>query len=156
MTPPDASPSDASTPETAAIELTAAPREATCLDYANTRMYRGSAAPVEQFAEWPTLLDWIAGTGALRAEAAAELRAWADANPDGAAALFAAAIALRELVYRVFSAVASNVPVAEADLTALNQALAEAPLRVRLARLGGVYIWRIEHVGLSAPALLAP
>jgi len=146
MIPPDATP----------IDLTAAPREASCLDYANTRMYRGSAAPVEQFAEWPALVDWIAGNGALVAEAAADLRGWADADAEGAAALFASAIALREVVYRVFSAVASGAPVAEADLAALNQALAEAPPRARLARLGGAYVWRIERAGLSAPALLAP
>jgi len=146
MAPPDPTP----------IALMAAPREATCLDYANTRMYRGSAAPVEQFSEWPALLGWIAGTGALPAEAAAGLRAWADADPEGATALFASAIALRELVYRVFSAVASGAPVAEADLAALNRALAAAPPRARLARLGGAYVWRIEQVGLSAPALLAP
>jgi predicted RNA-binding Zn ribbon-like protein len=143
-------------PDATQIALTAAPGEAACLDYANTRMYRGSAAPVEQFSGWTELLDWIAGTGALPAEVAADLHAWADADPEGAAALFAAAIALREVVYRVFSAVASDVPVAEADLAALNRALAEAPPRAHLARLGGAYAWRIERVGLSAPALLAP
>src|SRR5271166_4655898 len=95
-------------PDATPVDLTAAPREATCLDYANTRMYRGSAAPVEQFGGWPELLDWVVGTGALPAEAAAGLRAWADADPAGAAALFASAIALREVVYRVFSAVASG------------------------------------------------
>lgn len=149
-------PPAATTPDATQIDLTAAPREATCLDYANTRMYRGSAAPVEQFSAWPALLDWIAGSGGLGAEAAAELRAWADGDPAGAAALFDSAIALREVVYRVFSAVASGVLVAEADLVALNHALAEAPARARLARLGGAYVWRIEHAGPSAPALLAP
>jgi len=146
----------AASPDATPIDLTAAPREAACLDYANTRMYRGSAAPVERFSEWPALLDWIAGTALLVPDAVAGLRGWAAAQPDPAASLFAAAITLRELVYRVFSAVASNVPVAEADLAALNQALTEAPPRARLARLGGAYVWRIEHVGLSAPALLAP
>ena len=138
------------------IDLTAAPREAACLDYANTRMYRGSAAPIEQLATWPKLLDWIVGTGALSAVAAAELRARAEAHPKRAAALFSAAIALRELVYRVFAAVAAGTPVAEPDLAGLNQALAEAPPRVRLARLGGAYAWRVEHAPLTAPALLAP
>jgi predicted RNA-binding Zn ribbon-like protein len=156
MTPPDASPSDASTPETAAIDLTAAPREATCLDYANTRMYRGGAAPVEQLGGWAELLDWIGGAALLSADAAAELRGWTTAHPEQAASLFAEAIALRELVYRVFSAVASGKPVAEGDLAGLNLALTEAPPRARLARLAGAYAWRIEHARLSAPALLAP
>src|SRR5277367_5030957 len=132
VAPPAAPP--AAPPDAPAIDLTAAPREAACLDYANTRMYRGSAAPVDQVSAWSELLDWIAGAAWVSAAAVADLRAWADAHPDQAASLFAAAIGLRELVYRVFNAVASGVPVvAEADLAALNQALTEAPPRARLA-----------------------
>jgi predicted RNA-binding Zn ribbon-like protein len=136
--------------------LNAAPREDTCLDYANTRLWRGSAAPVEQLGVLSDVLDWIAGIAGLSADTSAALLAWSAANPGDAASLFAAAIALRELVYRVFSAVASGAPVPEADLVALNAALAEAPPRAGLARLAGAYAWRIDHVSLSAPALLAP
>jgi predicted RNA-binding Zn ribbon-like protein len=143
-------------PDAIPIELTAAPREAACLDYANTRMYRGSAVPVEQLSASTDLLDWIARTGALSDDAMAALRGWAAAYPDQAATLFTASVALRELVYRVFSAVASGAPVAEDDLAGLNQALAEAPPRARLARLAGTYTWRVQHAPLSAPALLAP
>jgi predicted RNA-binding Zn ribbon-like protein len=136
--------------------LNAAPREDTCLDYANTRMWRGTAAPVEQLGALTDVLDWIAGIAGLSAEALMRLRTWMAAHPDQAASLFAAAIALRELVYRVFSAVARGTAVTEPDLAALNRALAEAPPRAALARLAGGYAWRIEHAALSAPALLAP
>src|ERR1700722_1053107 len=146
----------ATTPHAPPIALHAAPREDTCLDYANTRMWRGSAAPVEQLGALPDVLDWIAGIAGLAADTSAALLAWSAANPTDAASLFAAVIALRELVYRVFSAVASGAPVAEADLAALNRALAQAPPRADLARLAGAYAWRIDHAGLSAPALLAP
>jgi predicted RNA-binding Zn ribbon-like protein len=143
-------------PNPVPIDLTAAPREATCLDYANTRMNRGHAVPVERLGGWANLLDWIAGASLVSADAATELRAWAGAHPDQAATLFTAAIALREVVYRVFHAVACGAPVMEADLAALNLALAEAPPRSRLARLEGAYAWRVEHASLTAPALLAP
>ena len=140
----------------ASVTLDAAPREATCLDYANTRLWRGTAAPVEHLGALPDLLDWIAGVAGLSADALAALRAWAATHPDQAAALFTAAIALRELVYRVFSAVASGARVADVDLAALNRALAEAPPRATLARLTGGYAWHVDQATPSAPALLAP
>jgi predicted RNA-binding Zn ribbon-like protein len=140
----------------AAIALQAVPGEATCLDYANTRMWRGATTPVEQLGALPDLLDWIASVAGLSADVVGALRGWADTHPDQAAPLFSAAIALRELVYRVFRAIAAGAATADADLTALNRALAEAPPRVALARLGGGYAWRTDDAALSAPALLAP
>jgi predicted RNA-binding Zn ribbon-like protein len=146
----------AGAPESTELTLNAAPREDTCLNYANTRMWRGRAAPVEQLGGLADVLDWIAGVAGLSAEALAALRGWAAAHPDDAASLFAAAIVLRELVYRVFSAVAGGGIVAEADLAALNRALAEAPPRAGLARLAGAYAWQVGQAALAAPALLAP
>jgi predicted RNA-binding Zn ribbon-like protein len=149
-------------PTATPIALNAAPREDACLDYANTRAWRGTAAPQEQLGALADVLDWIAGIAGLSADALAALRAWADAHPGEAGRLFAAAIALRELVYRVFSAVASGTIVTEPDLAALNRAVAEAPPRTRLGRLAGAaqlsgtYGWQVEHAALSAPALLAP
>lgn len=140
----------------AAITLNAAPREATCLDYANTRLWRGTAAPVEQLGALSDLLDWIAGIAGLSADALTALRTWAATHHDQAGTLFTAAIALRELVYRVFSAVASGARVADPDLAGLNRALAEAPPRATLARLTGGYAWHIDQAAPSAPALLAP
>jgi predicted RNA-binding Zn ribbon-like protein len=146
----------AATPHAPSIALQAAPADDTCLDYANTRMWRGTPAPVEQLAALPDVLDWSVTAAGLSADALPALRVWAASHPGQAAALFVAAIELRELVYRVFSAVAAGAKVADTDLAALNCALAEAPQRTALARLNGVYAWRIGQVAVSAPALLAP
>jgi predicted RNA-binding Zn ribbon-like protein len=138
------------------VPLSATPQADTCLDYANTRMWRGTATPVEVLDTLPALLDWIAGPAGLSEGTVASLRAWADADPARAGALLAEAVALRELVYRVLAAVGAGARVAEADLAALNKAVAEAPPRARLARLSGGYGWEADPVAPTAPALLAP
>jgi len=62
-----------------------------------------------------------------------------------AAGLFAEAIGLREVIYRVFSALASGGLIPPADLSALNSALARAPPRAAIAPLGAAsYAWRVE------------
>lgn len=137
----------------AAPALAAAPRDDACLRYANTLSWRGSGAPVEALRRPGDLLAWIArewpAGGAARG-------GWSRRHPAEAAALFAAAIALREAIYRIFSACACGDPVPERDLAALNRALAQAPARRRLARAGRGYVWRIGRLGRSAAALLAP
>lgn len=134
------------------IPRAAAPQEDTCLAYANTLMYRGSPAPMDAVRDLPDLLDRLRD---LTVEARAALDAWASAQPDAAATLLTEAIALRELIFRLFAAVAAGQPATEADLAALNAALAAAPPRRRLARLGTIYAWQADATP-TAPALLAP
>jgi predicted RNA-binding Zn ribbon-like protein len=134
------------------IPLAAAPQDDTCLAYANTRMYRGAAEPMDDLR---TPADLPAKLPGLPDGARATLTAWASAHPEAATALFTAAVALRELIFRLFAAMACGAPAAEADLAALNAALAAAPPRVRLARLGAAYIWQADATP-TAPALLAP
>jgi predicted RNA-binding Zn ribbon-like protein len=134
------------------IPLTVAPCDDTCLAYANTRMYRGAPGPVD---ELRTVDDLVTKLPGLSAAARAALTTWAAAQPEAAAALLANAIALRELVFRLFAAVAAGTQAAEADLALLNTALAAAPPRVHLARLGETYAWQADAMP-TAPSLLAP
>src|SRR5262249_44474005 len=71
-------------------------------------------------------------------------------------ALFADAIALREAIYRMFSALAASQIVAEKDLALLNRTLAEAPDRETLARADSGYAWAVKRIDMSAAGLLAP
>lgn len=134
------------------LPLAATPQDDTCLAYANTRMYRGAPDPVD---ELRTLDDLIPRLPGLTAAGCAALSSWATAQPEAAAALLADAIALRELVFRLFAAIAAGTRPAEPDLTLLNTALAAAPPRVHLARLGETYAWQADATP-TAPALLAP
>jgi len=73
--------------------------------------------------------------------------------------LLAEALALREVIYRAFSARAAGGPVPEADLSALNVAIAQAPPRALIAQVGAHYAWQVEAPAgarpFSAPQLLA-
>src|SRR5262245_7836259 len=123
-----------------------------CLDYANTRCWRGLPCPKEALQRPADLMAWCRhaglGPGPARLRAAA------------AAGLFAEAIALREVIYRVFSARATGGLSLPADLSALNAALARTPPRAAIAPLGAAsYAWRLEWPAAaftgSAPELLA-
>jgi predicted RNA-binding Zn ribbon-like protein len=141
-------------PPTSAF-VTAVPPDL-CLAYANTRFWRGRPVPVDRLGESEALFAWLGGPGGLGAPATERLAARARRRPRVAATILADALALREAIYRIFSARAVGSPVAEADVTRLNRALAEAPARGRLVRRDGAYGWRIGRLRLAAPSLLAP
>jgi predicted RNA-binding Zn ribbon-like protein len=125
-----------------------------CLDFANTLTWRGSDAPSESLGDIDALLTWTERKAGLGGEALREVRVWTGANDAGA--LFAAAIAVRETVFRVFESVAAGAAPRDADFTALRDAIAAAPARTRLGRRNGFYGWQLTSPGPSAPELLAP
>jgi predicted RNA-binding Zn ribbon-like protein len=140
----------------APIMLVSAFPEDLCLSFANTRQWRGTDKPAETLHDIADLLRWIETTGGLGASVIRPIHDWADAHPKRAARMFSAAIELREAIYRAFSAVADGGPVANADLTALRDALADAPVRSSLDAAGDFYAWRTPPLQPEAPDLLAP
>jgi predicted RNA-binding Zn ribbon-like protein len=133
-----------------------APADDLCLNFANTLAWRGSATPTEALGSLPDLLDWLAGSGQGRSPTWFEAADRSHVQPDRAARLFAQAIALREVIFRCCFAVASGDAVPDADLDALNRALATAPPRRRLVQDAGVCAWAAEAAAPSASLLLAP
>jgi predicted RNA-binding Zn ribbon-like protein len=109
-----------------------------CLDFANTRYWRGQSAPTETLST------------------PADLAAWTKASKAPSAKEFEQAIALRETIYRLFDAQAQGKAVAPRDLEALNAALVQAPSRTSLKRYRGGYEWEVDARSGTALALLAP
>ena len=136
--------------------LIAAPPEDLCLSYVNTLYWRGSTPPTESLSTWEDLLAWSAGALGYAPADLAPLEAWSRAHAAQAARMFDLALALREAMFRIFSALATGQAVADPDLAALNQALTEAPRRGELARAGSGYAWRVAALMPSVPVLLAP
>ena len=136
--------------------LTAELRDDACLAFANTLSWRGREAPLEALSDVGDLLRWTAGSAGLAGHVVRGLEIWVRAHPAAAAGLFAEAIALREVMYRAFRAVACGEQVVDQDLAALNCALAVAPPRHRLAATAAGYGWQIGPAEISAPMLLAP
>ena len=109
-----------------------------CLDFANTRYWRGQETPTETL------------------NVPADLAAWAKASKPLPATEFDEAIALREALYRLFDAQAQGKAAPTRDLDALNRALAQAPARITLKRGRDGYEWEVDAKAGTALALLAP
>jgi predicted RNA-binding Zn ribbon-like protein len=135
--------------------LVPATRAELCLDFANTLCWRGSDSPSEALANPDELLAWCAAV--IGADPAIDRLAgrWRS-HPGRAQAAFTEAIELREVIYRIFSAIAGAGEPSLADLEKLNRALATAPARTRLASSGGRYAWQVERLTVSVTHLLAP
>jgi predicted RNA-binding Zn ribbon-like protein len=109
-----------------------------CLDFANTRYWRGQDTPTETL------------------NAPADLAGWTKASRAPNVKEFEAAIGLRETIYRLFDAHAQAKAPASRDLDALNAALAAAPARTTLKRGRDGYEWDVDMKSGTALSLLAP
>lgn len=109
-----------------------------CLDFANTRYWRGQPTPTETL------------------NAPADLAAWAGTAKAPAPAEFERALALRETIHRLFDAQAQGKAPAPRDVEALNAALATAPARATLKRVKEGFEWEVDMKSGTALALLAP
>jgi predicted RNA-binding Zn ribbon-like protein len=136
--------------------LISAPRDDLCLAFANTRFWRGRDTPTETLGGIEDLLGWLGGTAKLPAGIIEAAGTRLRRHAGEADVLFAAAIELREAIYRIFAALAVGETGAARDLVLLNRMLAEAPRRETLAQAHGGYAWEIKKFDLSAAGLLTP
>jgi len=141
----------------ASTDLIPAFRDELCLDFANTRYWRGTEMPTEGLGGIGDVVAWCKTAGLISEPAAENARRWWEERPDEAAAAFLEAVALREAIYGVFRASTDgSEPPADA-MRALNLALARAPDRIGVERQGGGFAWRVPHMSEpTAAALLAP
>jgi predicted RNA-binding Zn ribbon-like protein len=115
-----------------------------CLDFANSVGGRHGPTPDEYLGDYADLIAWGRLAGVLDAEEAQRLGREAELRPDDAAAAFRRAIALRETIYRVFSAIGCHTEPADADVDALRHSYGEAVDRARWVVDGSVFAWRWE------------
>lgn len=136
--------------------LIPAPKDDLCLAFANTRFWRGRDMPTETLGGIDDLLDWLQRTAKLPAVTIEAVGRRSRRRSAEAERLFAEAIGMREVIYRLFSALAASEPVADKDLALLNRALADAPARAKLAQADDGYAWDANKIEVSAAGLLAP
>lgn len=128
------------------------------LDFINTVDWRGRGADAEDCLDsYAALLAWAKRVALLEPAEAKALAQAAAAEPDAAAAALAAAVSLRETLYRLVMAAGTGAgKKPAADLERLNHWLAEAPATARLvpAKGGGGYAWAEPRAGLGLAAPL--
>lgn len=111
-----------------------------CLDFANSRYWRGTAEPTETLNSFDDLFTWLAAANALDAQTIEALKSgWPPSGSD-----FRDMIELREALYRIFTAIAAHKEPAQADIERFNRTLLTAPARGQLVKHNGVYLWRAE------------
>jgi predicted RNA-binding Zn ribbon-like protein len=122
---------------------------ALCLDFSNTLSGRKTELRehVESYAD---LLVWSRHAGTVTDAAAARLLAEAAAQPAAAEAVYTRAIALREAIYDIFSALAGGEAAPPVALTVLNAELARALAHLQVAPEDGGFGW----TWTGAPAAL--
>jgi len=115
---------------------------ALCLEFANTLGNRHAVPPDEEdLRDYADLLTWAERMGVLPTTRATALRAWANMNVAEAEAVFTRAIALRELLYRIFAAVAADDAPAPDDLAHLNAAYQKAMAHAGVLPTADGFVW---------------
>ena len=128
-----------------------------CLDFINTLGDRPVVQPHEEdLHSYADLVAWSEAAGMLSGEEAAEFARAASQHLSDADAAFARAIALREAMYRVFSAVAADAVPPPDDLAALNAAIADAMGHARLVPAEGHFHWEWEYAASAPGSMLRP
>ena len=111
------------------------------LDLANTTSERHSGSPRERLTRFEDVVTWAGRVGLAGGREAEMLRKAAEAHPVLAARALDQLRELREVIYRVFSAVTGDGPPAPADLEALDRAWRESMGHRRLVWQKGRFAW---------------
>lgn len=125
-----------------------------CLDFANTWGNREDATD-DRLSCYDDLVQWALQAGIVDDSRGRHLRRHATRDPAEAADAFAAAVALREAVFRACSAAAAGRSPGDDDLEMLNQGLARVP-RQRLYRGGECCQWEWAENGSDLFRIMWP
>ena len=137
--------------KTATEALISTARADLCLDFANSRYWRGTDQPTETLETFNDVFTWLAAANALDSRTVEALKQnWQPTDAD-----HTETIQLREALYRIFTAVAAHAEPASADIEIFNRKLTAAPARTQLVKQEGAYLWR-ANLKPQLPDLLAP
>jgi len=108
----------------------------TSLDFANTADWHAGPNPEERLTTYREAVAWAVSTGIMSESQGRRLVVYADAHPGEQAKALRRIVALREAIYRIFSAVAHGRPPDAADIGLLNLELGSALSHLRLVAAG--------------------
>ena len=111
------------------------------LDFTNTADWHASDHPVEFLTSYSDLVAWSQHVGILTEHRAQRLLKEAARHPVDASAVLERAIALREAIYRIFSAISHGHPPQAADLATFNAELSGALAQSRIVSTAEGFTW---------------
>ncbi|MEJ2736960.1 MAG: ABATE domain-containing protein [Anaerolineae bacterium] len=126
------------------------------LDFANTADWQASEQPVEFLTSYAELVAWSQHAGILTPPQGGQLLQSAALDPLYAAAILERAIALREAIYRIFSAISHGHLPQAPDLAVYNAELSRMLTRVQIALEGEEFSWVWGGAGDALDRMLWP
>jgi predicted RNA-binding Zn ribbon-like protein len=111
------------------------------LDFANTLSRRGHVQARERLQGYADLVAWALQAGIITAAEAPALLHEAVRRPQEATETLERAIAVRELLYRLFSAVAAGRSPLPVDVNAFNTVLVDTLAFARVVPTGNGFTW---------------
>jgi predicted RNA-binding Zn ribbon-like protein len=115
-----------------------------CLDFMNTVNERASGVPKDLLVSYSHLLEWGRQAQVLNEDMHTQLLIRAEQYPHEAENALHHAVNVREIIYRIFLALALNKTPAPADLDALNAELAQALTYARILPAGPRFRWGLN------------
>jgi predicted RNA-binding Zn ribbon-like protein len=123
-----------------------------CLDFVNSLRDRNAAKPREFLPDYADLIAFSRATEHIDGDAATALMQQATADPEAARAALDAARALREALYRIFSATAAEQQPDDAAIAVFNRLLHAEAARRRFTAQADHYQWTYpDHTDLYLP-----
>jgi len=126
------------------------------LDFANTADWHASDHPEELLNTYVDLVNWSRDYSLLTPEDAQALTTKAKQQSKAAMNALEKAIALRETIYRIFSAIASNIQPRDEDMNRLKDAWGEAIAAAKMVPEGKRFTWNWERHPLAFERMLWP
>ncbi len=126
------------------------------LDFANTVDFHARPEPGERLTSYEALTTWAQQAGIVDPVEGRRLRERAAANPDGANRALERAIAMRELIYRVFASKSEGGRANGNDVDDLNSCLRDALAHARVVSAGARFSWGWQRDEASLEAMLWP
>ena len=111
------------------------------LDFANTVGNHRSDQPSDHLGHYAGLVAWSRHAGVISNRVAEQLLDQAAQRPAAAKSVFQRAVALREAIYRIFTAIATGASPKSTDLDLLNETLANAMQHSRVTSTKDGYRW---------------
>jgi predicted RNA-binding Zn ribbon-like protein len=126
------------------------------LDFANTAEFHASDHPDEMLESYADLVSWATAAGLLSQNEAEALLAKAKMDSQAASKAFGDAIELRELIYRMFSAIAGDESPDQTDFLEFNRTLAKSLINSQISPSREGYTWSWQNMGDSLDSMIWP
>lgn len=129
---------------------------ALCLDFTNTSGNHADDNPSEHVTSYADLVAWSHHAGIIDNRTARRLLQAAADHPEEAKEVLQSALALREAMYRVFTAVSTGIQPKSADVELINRSLSIAMSRARLDVTNDGFAWGWNQAEDALDQMLAP